>query len=95
MVEDDGGPHRMTGTAQFPPSWSLNFSYRTNSEKDETGRQNAVRPCPGSGRIDYPVVNAAEKTRQEDRMPSILVFDSYLSGKFRKSPDRMIEGLPC
>ena len=39
-----GRPGTM-GTTQFRPSWSLNFSYRANSGKDGTGRQNAVRPC--------------------------------------------------
>ena len=43
LVGGGGGRRRTTGTTQFRPSWSLS-SYRANSGKDGTGRQNAFRP---------------------------------------------------
>ena len=39
------------------PSSTLIFTCRATLENDRTGRQTAVRPRPGSGRMDCPVVN--------------------------------------
>jgi len=47
---------------------------------DGMGRPGTVGDGPSLGCVGQ----VPEKTGQDDRMPSVLVFDSYLSGNFRK-----------
>ena len=48
---------RPDGTTKCRPSSSSNPTCRATLENDRTGRQTAVRPCPGLGRTDCPVAN--------------------------------------
>ena len=48
--------------------------------EDGRGRWGTVGDGPSLGCVGQ----VPEKTGRDDRMPSFLVFDSYLSGNFRK-----------
>ena len=65
-MEEDGGRPGAVGTGggrrgmtKCRPSWFFARTCRANSEKDGTGRHNAVRPSPGLRRTDCPVANTA------------------------------------
>ena len=49
------------GMTECRPSSSLIHTCRATLENDRTGRQNVVRPRPGSGRTDCPVANTGRQ----------------------------------
>ena len=69
-MEDDGGRQ---GTAE-------NSGKQRKTAEDGGGQRGTV----GDGPSLRCVGQVPEKTGRDDRMPSILVLDFYLSGNFRK-----------
>jgi len=70
-VVEDGGGRRKTAE---------NNGRRRKTAGDGRGRQGTVGDGPSLGCVGQ----VPEKTGWDDRMPSVLVFDSYLLGNIRK-----------
>ena len=51
---------------------------------ENNGKQQGTAGTVGDGPSLGFVGQVLKKTGRDDRMPSVLVFDSYLSGNFRK-----------
>ena len=89
-MEDGGGRQGTAGDGGKQRKTTENSGRRRKTAGDGGGRRGTAgdgigRPgTVGNGPSLGCVGQVPEKTGRDDRMPSVLVLDSYLSGNFRK-----------